>query len=262
MSRLQIASSTHVGAREGNEDDLRHGSAAGGHYAVLADGAGGHARGEDASRMAVECIAAGLSDRNAAFTPEHLTQLVRQAHALLRQHRDARPEASMHSTVVALWIDAALQRVLWAHVGDSRLYRCRHGRAELLTQDDSVVQRMVQAGLLTALQSRRHAQKNHLVAALGIEGEVEPHTVARAVHLLEGDAYLLCSDGWWEHFETDDMAETLSQSRSAQEWLDIMGAQVRDQAQPQQDNYSAIAVWMGNPGEMTIMRFEDTVPRR
>ena len=262
MSRLRMASSTDTGARDGNEDDLRLGSASAGHYAVLADGAGGHERGEDASRLAVECIAKGLCERNSSFTPDYLTHLVRLAHAQLQQHAGERPEDSMHSTVVVLWLDAALQKVLWTHVGDSRLYRCRHGRAELLTQDDSVVQRMVLAGLLTAQQSRRHPQKNHLVAALGIEGDVQPHTVVRAVHVLEGDAYLLCSDGWWDHFEPEDLVDALAHTNSPEEWLQQMRARVQAQAQPQQDNYTAIAVWVGNPGEMTIVRFEDTVPRR
>ncbi len=258
-----MAASTDPGARDGNEDDLRHGSSSAGHYAVLADGAGGHARGEEASHLAVDLIERGLCERASTFTPERLTALVRQAHALLQQqHSGARPEASMHTTVVVLWIDAAVDKALWTHVGDSRLYRCRHGRAELLTQDDSVVQRMVQAGLLNAEQSRRHPQKNHLVAALGIEGDVDPHTVVRAVHLLEGDAYLLCSDGWWDHFEPEDLVEALARSKSPEDWLQDMRAQVQARAQPRQDNFSAIAVWVGNPGEMTIVRFEDTVPRR
>lgn len=261
-SRLKIAASTHVGARSGNEDDLRHGSAPSGHYAVLADGAGGHARGEEASRLAVERIAAGLSDPAAAFTPETLTQLVHQAHAdLKQQHKGGNAQSSMHSTVVALWVDPPAKKALWTHVGDSRLYRFRHGRAELLTLDDSVVQQMVQAGLISAEQSRQHPQKNHLVAALGIDGDVEPHTVPRAVHLMEGDAYLLCSDGWWDHFEPEQMDEALALATSPEQWLQGMRARVLANAQPKQDNFSAIAVWVGDPGQMTIARFEDTVPR-
>jgi serine/threonine protein phosphatase PrpC len=160
-----------------------------------------------------------------------------------------------------LWLDASAQHALWSHVGDSRLYRFRHGRAELLTVDDSVVQQMVLAGILDAAQSRNHPRKNHLVAALGIEGEVDPHTVARAVHLLEGDAYLLCSDGWWDHFEPDDMAEALHRAGTPEAWLQDMQAHVRKQAAPRQDNFTAIAVWVGDPSQMTIARFEDTVPR-
>ena len=261
-SRLQMAASTDRGARDGNEDDLRHGSSPAGHYAVLADGAGGHARGEEASRIAVERIQRGLCESTSVFLPERLTQLVRLAHDDLRQqHTGGHPQASMHTTVVVLWVDPPARKVLWTHVGDSRLYRFRHGRAELLTLDDSVVQQMVQAGLISAEQSRQHPQKNHLVAALGIDGDVEPHTVPRAVHLLEGDAYLLCSDGWWDHFEPEQMDEALALAASPEHWLQAMRAEVLAHAQPQQDNFSAIAVWVGNPGEMTVARFEDTLPR-
>lgn len=261
MSRLRMATSTDLGAREGNEDDLRHGSGAGGHYAIVADGAGGHERGEDASRLAVECIERGLRAPE-AFSSDRLTGLVREAHAELhRQDPQARALASMHTTVVVLWIDPTEEKALWTHVGDSRLYRFRHGRAELLTLDDSIVQRMVQAGLLTVEQSRQHPGKNQLVAALGIEGEVDPHTVARAVHLLEGDAYLLCTDGWWDHFEPEDMADALHHASSPEQWLADMQGQIRAKASPQQDNFTAVAVWVGTPGEMTLARFEDTVPR-
>ena len=260
--RLRMAASTNLGARDGNEDDLRHGSSAAGHYAVLADGAGGHARGEEASRLAVERIERGLCDAASAFVPERLTELVRQAHADLRQQPGGgNAQSSMHTTVVVLWVDPLVRKALWSHVGDSRLYRFRHGRAELLTLDDSVVQQMVQAGLISAEQSRQHPQKNHLVAALGIDGEVDPHTVARAVHLLEGDAYLLCSDGWWDHFEPEQMDEALALAATPEQWLQAMRTQVLAQALPQQDNFSAIAVWVGNPGQMTIARFEDTLPR-
>ncbi len=262
MTRLRIATCTHRGARKGNEDDLRHGASPAGHYAVLADGAGGHANGAEASHRTVLCIERALSRPDARFAPDALTQAVRDAHAELRQLANgAHASASMHSTAVVLWIDRAEERALWSHVGDSRLYRFRHGRSDLLTVDDSVVQRMVQAGLLSVEQSRGHPQKNHLLAALGIEGEVDPHTVARAVHLLEGDAFLLCSDGWWDHFEPQDLGDALSRALSPEEWLADMQAHVLAHAGPQQDNFTAIAVWVGNPGEMTIARFDDTVPR-
>ena len=262
MKRVQMATSTHRGARQGNEDDLRQGSGPLGHHAVLADGAGGHANGAEASRRSVQTIARCLCASDASFTPAHLTRSVREAHAELRHHQNgAHAAASMHATAVVLWIDSAEQHALWTHVGDSRLYRFRHGRADLLTVDDSVVQRMVQAGLLSAEHARQHPQKNHLLAALGIEGDVEPHTVARPVHLLEGDAYLLCTDGWWDHFEPQDLGAALDRARTPDAWLADMQTHVLAHAGPQQDNFTAIAVWVGNPGEMTIARFEDTVPR-
>ena len=253
MTRLRIATCTDPGARGGNEDDLRHGSGTAGHYVVVADGAGGHARGEEASYLAVESVARELAANSAAFTPEHLTAVVRGAHAnlLLAQEESRRPEHRMHTTLVALWVDTALEHVLWTHVGDSRLYRVRHGVGELLTQDDSVVQHMVRSGMLSAEQGRSHPQKNHLLAALGIEGEINPHTVARPIEVMEGDAFLLCSDGWWDTFEPNDIAAALHRSDTPEQWLHDMRQQILKRASPRQDNYTAAAVWLGNPGEPT-----------
>lgn len=263
MIRLRIATCTDPGARGGNEDDLRQGSSANGHYAVLADGAGGHSRGEEASHLAVECIARVLCDESVDFSPRNLTQVVMLAHSELlhAQNGARRVEHRMHTTVVALWVDPSLTQALWTNVGDSRLYRVRYGQAEQLSQDDSVVQHMVRSGMLSEEQGRVHPQKNHLLAALGIEGEMSPHTVARPVEVLEGDAFLLCSDGWWDGFELPDIAAALHRADSPEEWLEDMRASIAARAAPRQDNYTAIAVWLGNPGEMTIARFDDTVPR-
>ena len=262
MTRLRIATCTDPGARGGNEDDLRHGAGPCGHYAVLADGAGGHARGEEASYLAVECIARALRDEAATFAPSHLTSVLRQAHAdlLLAQEGSRRIENRMHTTVVALWLNEMLAQVLWSHVGDSRLYRVRHGRAELLTQDDSVVQHMVRTGLLTEAQSRMHPHKNQLLAALGIEGDITPHTVTKPVALMEGDAYLLCSDGWWEGFEPNDIAAALHGAIAPEQWLEAMRHRITERAAPRQDNYTAVAVWVGDPERAAAAHFEDTVP--
>jgi PPM family protein phosphatase len=261
--RLRISACTETGARRGNEDDLRWGHGVNGHYVVLADGAGGHARGAEASQRAVDCMQRVMTEAGVAFSPANLTQMVRLAHFEIQHHQSAdRPEARMHTTLVALWVEAEGRHVLWTHVGDSRLYRVRQGHAELLTQDDSVVQHMVQAGLITAAQSRTHPQKNHLLSALGVEGDVDPHTVVRPIELLEGDAYLLCSDGWWDHFEPADLANSLQRAADPEAWLADMKAEVQAHAQPRQDNFSAIAVWAGEPSQVTLAaRLDETIPR-
>lgn len=262
MMRIRIAACTDPGARRGNEDDLRWGQTAKGHFAVLADGAGGHSRGAEASRYAVECIERLLCDETMAFLPSNLSQVVRLAHSELQHHQTSdRLEARMHTTVVVLWIDAEAGHVMWTHVGDSRLYRIRQGRGELLTEDDSVVHQMVRSGVISVEQSRVHPQKNHLLAALGIEGDVDPHTVPRPVELAEGDAFVLCSDGWWESFEPEDLAATLARANTPEAWLAEMKERIRARALPRQDNYSAIAVWVGDPGEVTIGASDDTIPR-
>ena len=262
MIRIHIAACTDKGARQSNEDDLRFGSARNGWYAVLADGAGGHRAGAEAAQRAVQRVQGMLCDDAVAFSPANLTQIVQLAHAELVNNQSGGDATNrMHCTLVVLWIDPESEHVLWTHVGDSRLYRIRHGRVDVMTSDDSVVQHMLQTGLINAEQALNHPKKNQLLAALGIEGELEPHTVVRPVDLKEGDAFLLCSDGWWEHFDHALLVRSLVQALTPQDWLDAMQAQVRAQNKPRQDNYSALAVWAGNPAEVTQPGAEDTQPR-
>lgn len=262
MLKIQIASRSEQGARNYNEDDLRHGVARNGSYAVLADGAGGHSRGAEAAQRSVACIENLLRDDSTAYSPANLSQAVYLAHAELQHHQGSdSPQARMHCTIVVLWIDSESRHALWTHVGDSRLYRVRHGRTDVVTTDDSVVQRLLQAGVISAEQMSTHPQKNQLLAALGIAGDVEPHTVVRPVELQEGDAFLLCSDGWWDHFDHETLARTLTQALTPQDWLATMGAHIEAQAKPRQDNFSAIAVWAGDPSEVTNPGNEDTRPR-
>lgn len=261
MIAVRIASLSDTGARAHNEDALRHGTARNGPYAVLADGAGGHQRGAEAARRAVDCIERLLRDDAVGYSPANLSQMVRLAHSELVHHQDSvNAQARMHCTVVVLWISPLAGHVLWTHVGDSRLYRIRHGRVDVVTVDDSVVQRMLQAGLITPAQTHKHSQKNQLLAALGMDGDVEPHTVVRPVELLDGDAFLLCSDGWWDHFDHTALVAALERADSPEHWLADMHQQVLARATPRQDNFSAIAVWAGQPGDVT-RRPDDTLPR-
>jgi serine/threonine protein phosphatase PrpC len=261
MIGIRIVSCSEPGARSHNEDAVRHGTARNGHYAVLADGAGGHQRGAEAAQRAVDCIERLLRDDVVAFSPDNLTRIVQSAHWEVQSHQQSDElNARMHCTIVLLWIDPEVAHVMWTHVGDSRLYRIRHGRTDIVTADDSVVHRMVQAGLITADQSQQHPQKNQLLAALGVAEAIEPHTVARPVELLDGDAFLLCSDGWWEAFDDAELATSLGRALAPQDWLHDMHGRINALAKPRQDNFSAIAVWVGDPGEVTDPGADDTMP--
>jgi serine/threonine protein phosphatase PrpC len=242
-----VATRSELGQRDSNEDKVRvcHGAAS--WLAVLADGAGGHRGGAEASRRTVDRLQAALHDASPEFSAASLTQAVLSAHAQV-QVQDSQAGrlglARMHSTVVVFWVDAAGDRALWSHVGDSRLYRLRRGTLELLTADDSVVQRMVDAGLLTAAQADVHPQKNQLIAALGIEDEVEPHTLAEPVALQEGDAFLLCSDGWWGVLDEAAILSSSAGATTPDQWLAAMQQSIEQRAVLRQDNFSAIGVWV------------------
>ncbi|HEY1393553.1 MAG TPA: protein phosphatase 2C domain-containing protein [Methylibium sp.] len=258
MLEVSIATRSECGMRDHNEDALRTGREDSVCYAVLADGAGGHQGGEEAARRVVTNMERGLRDAASRFGPEALTQLVLAAHdELQRVQTQAQGVDRMHATVVAIWMDTRTDHALWTHVGDSRLYRLRHGVVDYVTTDDSVVQRMVEAGLLTPDQARHHPQKSQLIAALGIVDAVEPHTTEYAVELEDGDAYLLCSDGWWEPLDAHSIACMLEEAGSPEEWLDLMQRRIEERALPRQDNFSAIGLWVGDPAEATRIMPEE-----
>jgi PPM family protein phosphatase len=242
VHRLTFASVSEAGRRERNEDKLRVSRDGVRWVAVLADGAGGHRDGALASRRAVDCIEHVLRDAD-SFDAATLTHALLVAHANVQA--DAPSADRMLTTAVVLWIDEREGLALWSHVGDSRLYRVRGGQVDLMTRDDSVVQRMVDAGLLTPAQARVHPQRHHLMSALGIDDEVEPHTLPEAHVLQPGDAYLLCSDGWWGPVGAAGIAASRVGCDSATTWLDTMQRDIDAREEADQDNFSAIAVWVG-----------------
>ena len=254
MHEIVIASCSEVGARSHNEDYLEHGAVAPGWYAVLADGAGGHSNGAVASDLVVRIAAHQLRSRAAqqALQPPALVQIVRAANdELNRRQNGVRGVQRMHTTLVLLWIDRERQQALWSHVGDSRLYLLRQGRVHSVTRDDSVVQSMVDAGLLAPEQARAHPQRNQLIAALGSDEPIAPHASDPPVALRDGDAFLLCSDGWYESLADADIESTLAGAATVGDWLAAMQRCVQQRQRPNQDNFSAIAVWVGNPAEST-----------
>ena len=253
-----MASCSEPGQRDANEDALRTGQAGPFSYAVLCDGAGGHARGAEAAQQVVEYVAAGLglgpgsASTPPAFGAAHLSELLRAAHAGLQQQQlGAQGQRRMHATVVVLWLDSARGGALWSHVGDSRLYRLRYGAVDVVTADDSVVQRLLERGVLTPEQAQTHPMKNQLLAAMGMQDGVAPHTLGAPQALEDGDAFLLCSDGWWGALRDAELVATLADADTPQAWLDAMKTLIDARATPHQDNFSAIAVWVSDPLEST-----------
>lgn len=171
---------------------------------VVADGMGGHSHGEIASRIAVDTIRDFVIGGNGQSSPptadearlrphSHvLASAIRLAHGkvLAAIGRDSRLQG-MGTTVAGVLVDGSVAAV--AHVGDSRVYRARGGKLELLTQDHTWVNEQVVAGFLSEEQARVHPLKNVVTRALGGESEVEVDV--REVQLAPGDVYLLCSDG-------------------------------------------------------------------
>jgi PPM family protein phosphatase len=248
MVAVRISQRSCTGARERNEDcvGVEH---IGRHWCmVLSDGAGGHRDGALASRLVVDRILAGFRSRPPVDAPD-LGELMLDAHdgvvAAQRSRGVTDRAAAMHATAVVLLLDTSRSQALWGHVGDSRLYLLRDRRASALTRDDSVLQWMVDAGLWQPDQLQQHPQRNQLMAAMGADEGVEPHTSADPFELRNGDAFLLCSDGWWGSVADAEIERLRAEAGTPDEWLDAMIACAMARADPRQDNFSAIGCWVG-----------------
>jgi len=252
MTRINVRAAMRsiVGKRSENEDKVAVERAGEDWVCVLSDGAGGHGGGAIASEVAVGRILDGFQARPAR-DPSDLRELILDAHdaVVSAQNRVQGAGAQMHATVVVLALNTASQSAIWGHVGDSRLYFLRGGRIQSVTHDDSVVQWMVDAGMIGTFEARDHPRKNFLFAALGMSEEVAPRMSEDANAIEIGDAFLLCSDGWWEALANQAIEAALAGSRSEDEWLDRMAEAVAAHGKQNQDNYSAIGVWIAGPGE-------------
>ena len=257
MHEVAIATRSRIGQRERNEDYLQSGAFDAGWFAVLSDGAGGHNNGADAADLVVRLVAHALgSIPSDSRTPPDLAQLVLLANATLnRQQEGLHGQKRMHATVVVLWIDRVTREATWSHVGDSRLYLLRHGRIAEVTRDDTVVQSLVDAGLVSSDQARDHSQRNQLMAAMGSDEPIQPHVRAPGCVTQDGDAFLLCSDGWYDRLEPSDIESCFADAGSADDWLTAMEGLVVQRQRANQDNFSAVAVWIGEPALVTRIGF-------
>ena len=182
--RIEAGVATDIGrVREGNEDSFLVEPPL---YAV-ADGMGGHRGGEVASQLALETIEELFRAGSGS-----LAQQVKQANAaVFERSASDRKVTGMGTTLTAALIDGEEAHLV--HVGDSRAYLLRAGALRQLTEDHTLVNRMIRAGEITRQEADVHPHRNVLTRALGTEPDVDVDE--SDLGLLEGDRLLLCSDG-------------------------------------------------------------------
>jgi serine/threonine protein phosphatase PrpC len=191
-------------------------------YAV-ADGMGGHLGGERASRMAVEIIErelevawrAGLLDGAAqraeagesSPTTTLLKRAVIEADRCIYETALANPALSgMGTTLTALLFNGGYVHL--GHVGDSRAYLYRNGRARQLTEDHSWIQEQVRAGLLSPEEAKESRYRNIITRSVGFEPSVEPDLAGLPVQA--GDCYVICSDGLSNYVSVEEVGQVLT----------------------------------------------------
>jgi protein phosphatase len=179
---------------------------------VLADGLGGHAAGEVASRGAVEAALKAWTIGSPAAPHQALRAAVRAANVAVFDAALEVGRRGMASTFTALTL--AGRQAIVAHVGDSRCYLIRRGTCSQLTNDHSRVGEMLRAGLLTPEQAAVHPARSMITRTVGTEPSVQIDLIRQDTEA--GDTFVLCSDGLWDVVARHDIADVAAAVGSAE----------------------------------------------
>jgi len=248
MLSVEVALLSDRGGRMYNEDACGHWHSEDKLCCVLADGAGGHGGGDIASRLVVQELIGRFSQRPSASGADLGAMLRATNQALIDQRVPGTARQDMHSTAVCMVLDFTQHRVHWAHAGDSRLYWFRSGRVMSRTSDHSLVQSLVDAGLLSIEQMRYHPKRSELRSALGIAGDVlEVSSGDGDEAVCAGDVFMLCTDGLWEYLDDDVLERSLAAAATPRAWLDQLDVEVKAAAshKTSHDNFTVLVAWTG-----------------
>jgi protein phosphatase len=179
-----------------------------GNLFAVADGMGGHQAGEQASRMALEKLCKVLVLPSESQKRDELLRLLRSAmQTVCSSIFDIAQEdpalQGMGTTLTSLWFNK--DSVYLGHVGDSRAYLIRDGKAQQLSEDHSWVSEQVRAGMMTAEEAKVSRFRHIITRSVGFERHVTVDAISMPVQL--GDCFVLCSDGLSNYVEADEIAQ-------------------------------------------------------
>lgn len=253
-AKLDMAGITDTGKiRDHNEDRIGINSDVG--LAILADGMGGHQAGEVASGMAVDLITWHLAEAfnkketkskgkksGNALEAGALREAIELANSAIYELSHARSEcAGMGATVVVAVFHN--DKICIGHLGDSRVYRFRNDKLTQMTEDHSMVQELVNRGLMTGEEARSSLNKNLVTRALGVDEDADPNISEQKV--FDKDIFLLCSDGLNDVLSDSAIEEILAQyNPDLNEAANKLVNEVNEQGGP--DNVSIILIRTGD----------------
>lgn len=210
---VEVGSSSRVGGRDHNEDAVLVspvGDGGDAYVLAVADGMGGHAGGEIASRLAIETLQSHFASRMPDDVALELKRAYRKANERIwNEGGTADVVGHMGTTLVSAVINGPYLTV--ANVGDSRAYLIRGNQVLQITQDHSLVAEQVEKGEIPPGEERSSPQRNVLTAAIGTTEALErKHPDIYELPLLPEDRLLLCSDGFYDVIDQKDYAAQLT----------------------------------------------------
>ena len=246
--QFSVYQQSHIGGRKVNQDRMGYSFTRDALLLVLADGMGGHLRGEVAATILMQTMAARFRQQATPYVKQaarFLEDAFVEAHHAIHRYRvdNALPETP-RTTAVACLIQH--NTAVWAHCGDSRLYWLRAGQVLGRTRDHSHIEHLIAQGLVQACERATHKDRNKLYNCIGAS-TLPKVEVARRASLLPGDVLLLCSDGLWSMLPDEEITRRLS-SRTIVRAVPELIAMATSKAGASSDNTSALAImWQGSP---------------
>ncbi len=223
---IDTAKYTSSGGHQINEDTILCGT----DLYIVADGLGGHYGGENASAAAVNYIAERY---RGDISDNEIERLLEGANSAVNKL-----DNDSHTTLAAAFVSG--ERIRIANVGDSRVYLFRSNKVYTVTKDHSVCQVAVDMGEMSYEYIRFSDDRSRLLKVLGDEGALNLKTKYEPIELYDGDAFLLCSDGFWEYVHEREMEADLLKADSAESWKRLMLKRHLLKAKNEGDNYSLV----------------------
>lgn len=251
--KYETAQASLLGNRKTNQDRHLILEAPDSILLALADGMGGHPRGEMAAQILMDTSRkAFLTSRKPIANPRvFLSGLMDLAHhQILDYGRRQTPLIEPRTTGVLCLIQE--NNAYWAHIGDSRFYLMRDGVIALRTDDHSYVEHLRQQGIISAAQVHTHRFRNYVTRCLGGLTN-QPVAELNGPFLLErGDTILLCSDGFWSALPERPVVEVLFRSNQPlSAAINLLSGQAENNSKPESDNVTAVALrWQQNSVEL------------
>ena len=243
--RLALAGLCKQGGRDYNQDYVASSSKGMNACLVVCDGLGSYVGSEVASQLCATRIIESYErvlevSGKRAFEPEYVRSYIQNAHSYVADFKDEHPEIRSSCTTVACVVTDGKRTVI-AHIGDTRVYLFRSSTLVYQTKDHSLSQVAVDMGQIKLRDIRTHKDQNKLTRVLGNDYFTEPDCEIDEEPLCPGDAFILCTDGFWEYVYEEEMEEDLlSSNGNPEEALRKMEKRLLARVNKYNDNYSAI----------------------
>ncbi len=233
---------TDKGGRSINEDSVAVCANENAQCFILCDGLGGHGMGDAASSLVVDVFRTQFEKTDDVVN--FLGETFCAAQDILMAEQKARNASKKMKTTAAVVVTDDRNAYI-GHVGDSRAYVFSKNKVRCRTQDHSIPQMLVLSGEIKESAIRNHPDRNTLLRVIGIDWEEPMYELMAPIPKKKCQAFLLCSDGFWELIEEKQMCALLKKANTVEEWLQAMTEIVKANGIGRNmDNYSAIAVWL------------------